>query len=289
LTRRIPNLDIVEVNNSFGNLSCNPQGKGYLTVVVFNAERGRHWLYIAKILKKLDADIIILNEMDIGMARSGQQHTTKLFAVFLKMNYAWALEFVELTRGTKLEQKSTEGMSNSLGLHGNAVLAKCPMHDPVVFRDAVGPYFSDRPSGINANGYEKRLGGRMAVMVTLEMGGGRSIVVGSTHKLMGAASNVTQRIGNQPSVIGGDQNWEFCESVGLAHIDRKALGTWPASCSTTGRVRGDIICSNMPAIGRDHALRPCIETTSGQDVVLSDHAIISASISIHARILGHLA
>jgi hypothetical protein len=45
--------------------------------------------------------IIILNEMDIGMVRTYQQHMTWQMAYSLGMNFAWVLEFVELTIGDK--------------------------------------------------------------------------------------------------------------------------------------------------------------------------------------------
>ena len=38
-----------------------------------------------------------MNEMYVGMARSDQQHAARLMAYHLGVNYAWGLEFVELT------------------------------------------------------------------------------------------------------------------------------------------------------------------------------------------------
>jgi hypothetical protein len=70
------------------------------------------------------------------------------------MNYAWAIEFIELTRGTQDEQKATNGSYNFLGLHGNGVLAKYPIVNPVIYRNDIGPYFSDVGSPINADGFE---------------------------------------------------------------------------------------------------------------------------------------
>jgi hypothetical protein len=76
------------------------------------------WLKAAiDFIKGAFADVVILNEMGIGMARTDQQHTTKLMAQMLNMNYAWGLEFVELTDGDKEEQGMFGGLPNFHGLH----------------------------------------------------------------------------------------------------------------------------------------------------------------------------
>lgn len=98
-------------------------------------------------------DLIIMSEMDIGMARSGNIHTTRKLAYRLKMNYAWGLEFVELTNGNKEEQEMTRGKENALGLHGNAILSRCPMYDPKIYRNVLEDlYFSNRAHDVNAQG-----------------------------------------------------------------------------------------------------------------------------------------
>ena len=117
----------------------------------FNAERGRYWREFADIILSMDEeeapDIVILNEMDIGMARSGNIHTTRKLAFRLKMNYAWGLEFVELTNGNHEEQNRTVGATNALGLHGNAILSTCKIVDPIVVRDPLDEiYFSNKPN-----------------------------------------------------------------------------------------------------------------------------------------------
>jgi hypothetical protein len=286
LTKAIPNLNVVEVDNGISNSSsCSGTT---LRVVAYNAERGTSWLQASILLKKLGADVILLNEMDIGMARSDQQHTTRLLASFLNMNYAWGLEFLELTRGTKQEQAATEGLHNFLGLHGNAILSKCKIFDPLLLRDDIGPYFSDNSSSrVNAGGYEKRLGGRMILLAHIQTEGGTSsVVVGSTHKFSRqhpSYEKIREYIGSSPAVIGGDQDWGFCERVGLLHVDNKAQFTWPASCDSDGSSRGDILCSNMDIIGPSETLRPCVKTTVGNQIQLSDHAIITASLTCDSR------
>ena len=176
LNKQIPNLDMVEIDNSIAQVhSCNINStddvsKQLLKIIGFNAGRGSYWAEFAEMIEAMPElekpDLIILNEMDIGMARSRNVHTTKKLAFRLGMNYAWGLEFVELSNGNWEEQNQTSGMENSLGLHGNAILSRCPIYDPMIFRDKLDErYFSHVKFSGNAHGSEKRLGGRMALFV----------------------------------------------------------------------------------------------------------------------------
>jgi hypothetical protein len=117
LTRSIPDLDAVELDNSIASVDnnichrihSNQRDHGTeLKVLVYNGKRGAAWFEFAtkvRHLPQLDRpDVILLTEMDVGMARSGNLHTTRLLAHALGMNYAWGLEFIELTNGNEKEQ-----------------------------------------------------------------------------------------------------------------------------------------------------------------------------------------
>lgn len=273
LTDSIANLNAVQINNNFSTCSAHAN----MTVVEFNAERGRQLMSAIKIIETLNADVIILNEMDIGMARSDQQHTASLLASSLGMNYAWGLEFIELTRGTKKEQQDTNGLYNFLGLHGNAILSKCKIEDPIIFRENIGDYFSDQNTSINANGYEKRLGGRMVMLARIRDPRNNTIVVGSTHKWGGDEAGVKAYIDDSQAVITGDQDWSFCDRVGLVHVDSRDHATWPASCETPGTARGDIICSNMKVALSEATKLPCV-VEFGNKIQLSDPALTTVSL-----------
>uniref|UniRef100_A0A7S2M1N7 Endonuclease/exonuclease/phosphatase domain-containing protein n=1 Tax=Skeletonema marinoi TaxID=267567 RepID=A0A7S2M1N7_9STRA len=245
-----------------------------LKVIEFNAERGKRWLESAELLR--DADVIILNEMDIGMARSDQQHTTRLMAYFLGMNYAWGLEFVELTLGDQGDRNNIDSSEQNFhGLHGNAILSKCKITNTTIFRNQVGSYFSHKPNTINAKGLEKRLGGRM-IMLGRIMVNGTSVVIGSTHKLKGLREEVKEYIHTSPTVIAGDQAQSFCGDVGLNVIQSDPKHhTWPASCTSLGGHRGDNICSNLKVAEDEYTLFPCVRQY-GLNISLGDHALTGA-------------
>ena len=276
LTDAIPNLNVVEVDNT---ISPNRECPTELKVVELNAERGRKWMQASNLDIVREADVVILNEMDIGMARSDNQHTTRLMAHYLKMNYAWGLEFVELTQGTKKDRWYANKAPDFRGLHGNAILSKCILSDATIFRDPVGQYFSSKKQGLNANGTEKRLGGRMGLFARIIVDG-KETVVGSVHKQAHGHEQVKAYIGNRKAVVAGDEAHQYCDKIGLQNIVSEVGGkkqhyTWPASCKSLGKHRGDNICSNMNVRGEEKTTLPCF-TQFGYQTKLGDHALTSA-------------
>ena len=292
LSARVPNKNVVEIDNSI-SMGCAPR-EHHLTVIGFNAQRGARWPLIAHAIRTLPAlkraDVVLLNELDVGMARSGNQHTLRLLAHALRMNYAWGLEFVELTRGTREEQNATTGRDNAIGLHGNAILSKCALSEAEVLR---GPfderYFSRDATPTNAHGYERRLGGRMALLARLQVGSTARITVGAMHKFI-ASGGVGNRLwarlnASAGTVLAGDQNGQLCQSFGLADLGsrrrkRSPDHTFPASCNSNGRKRGDIICSDLPSVHKlQKTQRPCV-SWFGEATALSDHAFTVATLTL---------
>lgn len=269
ITKTLPNLNKVEIDNTISpdDVCTGPT----LKVIEFNAERGRWWKEFAPILQGYD--VIILNEMDIGMARSDQQHTTRNLARYLGMNYAWGLEFVELTVGDANDREGVvKGAQNVHGLHGSAFLAKCNITNPVVFRDLNGQYFSDgKVPNIDPSGLEKRLGGRMGMFGRIQVDG-QPVVIGSIHRIgYGQASRIKKYIKSDPAIVAGDQEGDFCGSIGMQNIiSDKNHFTWRASCSSTGFKRGDNICSNMK-FAQEDVIMPCVNKF-GRELLLSDHS-----------------
>jgi len=172
LTNQIPNLDTVEIDNSISP-GCTWGPNSTIKVIGWNAERGGHWDKFYNLIEEQEylkqPFVILLNEMDIGMARSGNVHTARRLALQLGMNYAYGVEFLELTRGTKAEQEITQGQRDALSLHGNAILSKCILGDVKILRDTLPhTYFSNQAHrGINAEGFEVRLGGRMGLFARI--------------------------------------------------------------------------------------------------------------------------
>jgi endonuclease/exonuclease/phosphatase family metal-dependent hydrolase len=102
-------------------------------------------------LQKLqDVDVLILNEADLGMKRTNYSDVTADLASALHMNYAYAVEFVEVDpifdlnseevhlpdaqQDQRLQQDLHVDAQKYHGLHGTAILSRYPLHNVRIFR-----------------------------------------------------------------------------------------------------------------------------------------------------------
>ncbi|WP_066702143.1 endonuclease/exonuclease/phosphatase family protein [Celeribacter ethanolicus] len=148
------------------------------TVAAWNVERCLFPKDTAAHLMPLAPDVVLLSEVDHGMSRTGQRHTTEEVAAELGMTYAFGVEFFEMGLGGPTERHFCQDDFNALGWHGNAVLSKVPLSKVTLIRlDDHGHWFSTE-SG--ADPEQPRLGGRMAIAAVLPTKAGEICVV-STH------------------------------------------------------------------------------------------------------------
>ena len=129
-----------------------------ITVVAWNVERG---LCLDPIIRFLQdhpslnrADVLLLSEVDWGMARTGNRFITRDIAAALGMNYAFAPCYLALNKGAGVE-KNVAG-DNEESLHGNALLSKYPLHNA---HSLALPNGKDKMKGA-----EKRIGSQRAVI-----------------------------------------------------------------------------------------------------------------------------
>lgn len=197
-----------------------PAGAAWpLTVVAWNIERCKHVEDSAGVLARAGADIVLATEMDLGMARSGQRHTTADLAGMLGMGHAFGVEFVELGLGDPRETADHAGQDNRQGLHGNAVLSRLPIAGAALIPlDDGGEWFVRAPKGDG----QHRVGGRMAIAVSVEMPGGPVTFAAAhfesestPHSRAAEARRLIAGIdavfGPGPAVIGGDLNTKSFE------------------------------------------------------------------------------
>ena len=168
-------------------------------------------------LRKLkEADVLVLNEVDLGMKRTEYRDVGRELAAALRMNYAYAVEFVEVDPvfelGTeqvhvpdaqedqRLQQDLQVDHLRYKGLHGTAILSRYPIVDTRVFRLPVcydwygqevkaaskleqGRRWSANKLFRERVGREIRHGGRMALIADIsvpEMATGKVTIV-ATH------------------------------------------------------------------------------------------------------------
>lgn len=76
-----------------------------------------------------DADLLTLNEIDLGCARSANRDVTADLARALKRHGVWAPMFLESTSGRDDDAKMAAGHANEEGLFGIAILSRWPFGD----------------------------------------------------------------------------------------------------------------------------------------------------------------
>ncbi len=133
-----------------------------LRVLSWNAERLKYLDASAALLARLEPDVVLLTEVDRGMARSGNRDTVRDLAERLGMGSVFGVEFVELGIGDSRERAWHAGEANRDGLHGNAILSRLPIDRAGMARlETDGFWFSGERNG------ERRIGGRQAVLASI--------------------------------------------------------------------------------------------------------------------------
>lgn len=184
-------------------------------IASWNVERCINVKGSAALLAAHKPDIILLSEMDYGMARTGQRHTTQLLAEALSMGYTFGVEFMELGLGSGVELDFAEDTFNVQGWHGNAVLSRVkPSRSCLIRLDDHGHWFCEN-KGVDLN--QPRLGGRVAILTVFPTIMGEVCTV-STH--LESAGNIAHRQSQMerimaaidafapgcPAIIAGDLN-----------------------------------------------------------------------------------
>ena len=131
-------------------------------VVQWNIERGYELAGVVAELAALDADVLLLQELDIACDRSGGADCLREIARALHMAYAFTAEFRELR--SPLRSPRDQGG----GLHGNAVLARFPLREPRVVPHRVQPVCW---AAEGASRREPRVGARYAVTALVDVPG----------------------------------------------------------------------------------------------------------------------
>jgi endonuclease/exonuclease/phosphatase family metal-dependent hydrolase len=144
-----------------------------------------------------EADIIVLNEVDLGMKQTDYRDVTRDLAEALGMNYAFGVEFVEVDRLDDLglekvvleDPQQTEQMREDLkpdparflGLHGNAILSRYPIKKARIIRLPVcHDWYAAERAGISKLEKGKRLAANKVFLERIEREvrqGGRMAIV----------------------------------------------------------------------------------------------------------------
>jgi endonuclease/exonuclease/phosphatase family metal-dependent hydrolase len=178
-----------------------------LKIVTWNIEKGKRWNLLEPCLAHeaiRTADVLCLNEVDEGMARSGNRRIAYEIGGRLGMQVAFGQTFTELTKGYG-DELLCPG-ENTSAIQGNATLSRLPIVDT---ENLLLPSCFD-----HMNRPEKRVGNRHALMVRIDCGLEGVITVANTHlEVFGTArcrsaqmKFLLDRLPKGPAIVTGDFN-----------------------------------------------------------------------------------
>jgi len=155
--------DFLERIGAFHNLELQPPRERLsyperLRIAALNAERLTRPEAVRQLVDRTGAHILLLCEVDIGMARSGNIHTIRELVGATGEGYLYGVEFVELDLGDGQEMRRHAGERNACSLHGNAIVSGLAFERPrVIPLEESGRWFK------GFNGAQRRIGGRIAL------------------------------------------------------------------------------------------------------------------------------
>lgn len=239
-----------------------------INVVFFNLQRGVKWAAAVEELR--GANIIILNEVDVGMARSNNANVAQELARALGKHYVQAIEFVELTNGILSEIIATQGLRNQKGLHCNAILSDFPLSQISMVRL---PGEDARLQPDSQTRSEVRLGSRNALLAKASVGG-RPLWIYNTHldgwdeQFVALKDYAELFSGNEPMVFAGDLHRSM-DSVEAILADM-SLDFTPNRASLATPTYGSAANNGMVhASGHDHTHLIGVRGVVSSDVTVS--------------------
>lgn len=203
----------------------NPQSA--VSAVAWNIERGNIFEGILDALKNheqlKDKDLLLLTELDYGMARSRNKFVARELAQELKLNYAFAPVYIALQKGSGVESDAPG--ENTTSIHGLAMFSKYPIRNA---------HAVDLPNGKDKMlGKEKRLGYLRALVADIDhpLGTFRAVTVhldahcSREHRRMQIrlVLDHLETLTPLPVIIGGDWNTTTFNSQSSTHA---ILGYW---------------------------------------------------------------
>jgi endonuclease/exonuclease/phosphatase family metal-dependent hydrolase len=176
-------------------------------LVTWNIEKGKRWPLLEKCLESepiLGADILCLQEVDEGMARSGNRRIAYEIGERLGMQVVFGETFKEFTKGMG-EERFAPG-ENTTAIQGNATLSRLPILDS---KNLLLPAYVD-----HSKRAERREGNRHTLIVRFDCGSSQVLTVANTHlEVFGTARDrarqmrfILDSLPDGPAVIAGDFN-----------------------------------------------------------------------------------
>lgn len=207
-----PEIDLI-LNSVVGENFAPPVSETPETIraLAWNIERGKELDGIVDALKNHEdfrnRDLLLLTELDYGMARSENRFVAREIAAALKLNYVFAPCYLALNKGNGVEADAAG--ENEYAIHGLAVFSRFPIKNARIARF---------PNGKDKmRGEEKRIGNLRGLIAEIEHPAGAFYAVtvhldahsSRAHRVRQMRillENIDQLHLKLPVVIGGDWN-----------------------------------------------------------------------------------
>jgi endonuclease/exonuclease/phosphatase family metal-dependent hydrolase len=143
------------INGGFKTGPRQPWSRDYIRVVSWNIERGLRFAAIVDFLRSIEADLILLQEVDWNARRTERRDVARELARSLSLYYVFGTEFQELS----------EGSERCPAHHGLATLSPWPLSKGRIVRFQHQSCFWEPRWYVPRIGlFQRRLGGRMALV-----------------------------------------------------------------------------------------------------------------------------
>ncbi len=198
-----------------------------IKALAWNLERGIRFDGIVAALKNnerlKDKDVLLLTELDYGMARSGNRFVAQELARELRLNYAFAPVYIALQKGSGVESEMAG--ANTASIHGLATFSPHSMKNV---------HAVPLPNGKDKMwGKEKRLGYLRALVADIEHPAGvfRAVTIhldahcsrAHRHKQIKIILDHLDTLPPLPTILGGDWN---TTTYNAQNATRAILGYW---------------------------------------------------------------
>ncbi len=252
-----------------------------LRVVDWNINRGKKLDQVVAALRAQDPDVVLLQEVDLEVRRTGGLDIASEIAKRLGMNYVFAPEFEEV--GQSMD-------SDRPALHGQAILARVPIRNVRVLRyEEQSTFWQPKKYVPKWSIMQRRLGGRIALVADVDFHG-KQVVVYDLHlesrgfgytrtmQLEQTLKDAKQYSPSTPVIIGGD----FNSIYGPARARERLAMDGFQNCFGDRKVRTHVVFGYLDWLFVRGPI-DCEDSTVIRGTKGSDHDAVSARISFDSN------
>jgi len=143
------------ISGGFADGRKQPWSRDYVRVVDWNIDRGLQFSGILNFLRAAEADLILLQEVDLNARRTQHRDVACELARSLQLNYVFGMEFQELSEGSR----------SSPAFHGQATLSPWPLSNSRIIRfQCQSNFWKPHWYVPRIELFQRRLGGRIALV-----------------------------------------------------------------------------------------------------------------------------